>query len=111
MITMAFGLAAGLFCMKILWNLVVPYALAVRAYKERDVPSKGVSLMPMVDVVLLAACVALAFITRATWPWSPGGVLILGGGALIGSYLHLILVGGIAGWAAHALRRRAMKRH
>ena len=38
----------ALFALKIVWNLTIPYALAVRAREG------GISLMPFVEVALLA---------------------------------------------------------
>jgi transposase InsO family protein len=60
MIRAGLWLFAALLLLKVLWNLAVPYVLAVRGYRSRDAQSKGLSLMPLLDFVLIAACVALA---------------------------------------------------
>lgn len=104
----AFTLVAGLCGVKVLWNLMVPYVLAVRAYRSGSL--KGISLMPMVELVLLAASVGLAVPMGAAWPWSPLAILAIGGTIVLGSYIHLVIVGAGAAWLAQVLRRRKSKK-
>jgi hypothetical protein len=106
MTRVVFFVLAGLFCLKILWNLTVPYMIARRSFRSEGSKPKGVTLMPIVEVVLLGASVALAVPMRADWPLSPRGVLSWGALILVGSYIHLFVVGSIAGWIAQVLRKR-----
>ena len=104
MITVMFVVVAVLFSIKITWNLAVPYALAARALRGDRSQSKGISLMPFVEIVLLLAALVLSLIRCSAWPWSAGGVIFIGMSMVIGSYVHLVVAGGIAGWIARRLR-------
>jgi len=104
--TVAFIAVAGLFLMKILWNLTVPYALAARAFGTKQSRASGISLIPGVEAVLLTVAVLLSLVRGAAWPWNPGGVALIGMAMIIGSYVHLVVAGAIAGWAARRLRGR-----
>lgn len=101
-----FLLAVGMFGLKLLWNILVPYALAIRAYRARDEQTSGISLMPGIEILLWIVAVALAFALNRAWPWSPLGVATLGGAAMVVSHVHLVVGGGIANWAVRVLRRR-----
>lgn len=101
--TVLFAVVALLFSAKILWNLTVPYALAAKAY--RGSWTGGISLMPMVEIALLLVALVLSFVRRRPWPWSVEGVALLGAVMVVGSYVHLVVAGGLAGWIAQRLRR------
>ena len=106
MIRAIFWLFAVFLLLKVLWNVAVPYVLVVRGYKSRAAQSKGISLMPLLDVVLMAACVTLAFGAGAAWPFGAKEVLVAGIAILLGSYVHLFVAGAIASWIARVLRKR-----
>jgi hypothetical protein len=91
---------AALFCLKVLWNLSVPYVLVMRGQ------SGGISLMPAIEIILLLMTVAIAAYTDS--PLLGGALRIgLGGGALVvASYANLWVGGPIAGWFS-AWRRRS----
>lgn len=105
MSTVIFAVAAGLFCMKVSWNLLVPYLLAVRSYTGKS-ESAGISLVPMLEIALLLVAVGASALMDRAWPLDPGGVALLGATAIVASYGHLLLAGMISGWLARVFRRR-----
>lgn len=105
MIDVVFFVVTGLFFAKILWNLGVPYALAAQAFRaNREDNERGISLMPIVDVALLVLLLILSFLRDAPRPWNPGGVALFGTILFVGSYIHLLVVGGAAGWLVRKFR-------
>lgn len=91
--------------LKILWNLSVPYDLHWRAVGRSSRPaSAGISMMPLVDVVLLAAAVGSAVIGGDDERCRPLAVGVLGMLAVAGSYLHLLLASMLLGWLRRARR-------
>jgi hypothetical protein len=90
-VTWAFFIAAGLFCLKILWNVSLPYALARRL--TRTGTDQGVSLMPGLEIALLAAAVVFTALAGPGRPLSAGGAAVIGVATMLASYGHLIVVG------------------
>ena len=91
----------GLFLLKLLWNVCVPYHL-IRLTREK--PGSGISVFTILEVVLLAGAIGLAFLADAP-ALGPQRLAAFGAAAIVLSYVHMYLVG-----AAHAawcwLRKR-----
>ena len=98
MIWLVYGFGA-LLCLKVLWNLSVPYELHRRALGTAPIsPKAGISMMPGVEVVLLAAVVASAAIDGDDGRYRPWVLGVFGALAVAGSYLHLLLASILLGW-------------
>ncbi len=96
--TIVLYILVGLFTLKILWNLTVPYELAFRRSKMAGQKS-GVSLMPYLEIAVLLLAIATAFFSGGRgWFHSPKNIAILGGLAVVASYIHLVAAGMIVGW-------------
>lgn len=106
MSTVGFVIVGVLFGLKILWNIAVPYAVAVRAFKSKPGQAKSISLMPFVEMVLLLAAVVLSVFRSLAWPWNSLGVTLIGMGMVVASYVHMVVAGSVAGWIARWLRNR-----
>lgn len=106
MSTVGFVLVAVLFCLKLLWNIAIPYALAARAFKSKPGQANGISLIPFVEIVLLLAAVVLSAFRSLAWPWSSAGVAFIGMAMIVASYVHMVVAGSLAGWIARWLRNR-----
>jgi hypothetical protein len=105
--TIVLYVLAGLFCLKILWNLCVPYALALRPIKASTGATRGISLMPAVEVALLRLTAAAAALASGSTPFhSLKNVAVVGTIAVVGSYVHVMLMGMLVGWVAENVRRR-----
>jgi hypothetical protein len=100
----------ALFLMKILWNITVPYTLAVRAFRARGDESRRISLMPFVELALLGIAAGLSLLgSGSAWSWGIGMTVLLGGAIAVASYVHLVVAGAIAGWVVRKLRARARR--
>jgi hypothetical protein len=89
---------AIVFLLKIVWNLSIPYVLWVRSARSKNSDRGSISLMPSVEIVLLIAMVALSLRAHdLPWHWSTGCIALCGGILMVGSYLHLVVAGAIAG--------------
>ncbi len=103
----AFWVVTALFSLKILWNFLVPYVLAMRKLRSHGAMLPGISLMPLVELFLLALAICLSWSGALVWPRDPSLVALVGGAMCIGSYLHLVVAGTAAGWiGAKILSRR-----
>lgn len=74
---------------KVIWNIGLPYAM-IREH------SRGVhrawSGFPLIEILPLLGAAGLALLLRSDHWISPGRLLLFGGLAIIGSYLHLVIV-------------------
>lgn len=96
----------GLLALKILWNLTVPYDLAWKAWRARGQKVGGISLMPYLEVGLLALAIGVAALSNGPgWFESPKKVAIWGGSAIVISYVHMVVVGMTAGWILTRLKK------
>jgi hypothetical protein len=94
-----------LFLLKIFWNLTVPYVLAARSFDTDDERAGGISLMPIVELVLLGIIILLACIGGGLFrTWGIGTTALIGATIVVASYGHLVVAGVIAGWLAKKLR-------
>jgi hypothetical protein len=90
----------GLLCLKLLWNVVVPFELASRPV------GSGVSLMPYLEVALWFMAVAASVLASGTsWLHRPANVAVWGLVAIVGSYVALFVIGFLLGAARWMLRR------
>lgn len=104
--TIILCLIAGLFCIKIIWNLGVPYVLLSRPLDTKTGRSSGISMATSVELFFLVLAVGLsALATGDTWLHSPLKVAFYGVLAIIGSYIHLVIVGIIGGWIVSRSKR------
>lgn len=91
------GVVGGLLLCKLVWNASVPYVLFVRLRKAPEQRTKGISLFLALEWVLLAMAVCTS--TQAEVEgWGPLRVAVIGGGAIIFSYVHLAVIGFLLGW-------------
>jgi hypothetical protein len=101
-----YGLA-GLICLKILWNLCVPYALALGPVDANTGTSRRISLMPIVEVALLLLMLAATRLASASSAMHDStNVAVVGVIMIVGSYVHLVLAPVVVGWIAANVRRR-----
>lgn len=98
MIEAVFLFVALIFILKIAWNLCVPYVLAARYRRMPGAARAGISIMPMVDLVALGAGATISFFGSWAWPWNPAGVLLLGVGCVVASYVHFLVSSALLGW-------------
>ena len=97
----------GLFLLKILWNLSTPYVLAMEPLKPDAERTRGISLMPWVEVTLLLLASVVSCIANETSSFQhPKSIAIWGVAAIVGSYVHIVIGGAIAGWIVSLLRAR-----
>ena len=99
MIICASAVVVAFFCAKILWNLAIPYRLAAWPRSDEE---KGISLMPMLEVLLLGIALLLSLVDQ--WPWNPARIALIGALVIVGSYIHFLLAGMLAGWLASKIR-------
>jgi len=103
--TLLFWLFAALFCLKLVWNLVLPYLIAFDPLDGR--PSRGISLMPYVEVALLVIGIALAALRGGT---TLGASLLqlagTGTAAVVATYAHMAVAATIMGWLVRNRSRR-----
>lgn len=88
----AFVLALSLILgLKVVWNLGLPYAML--RHPER----KGWSIFPLIEFAFLLAAVMIAWAGGLTGALSPGRIGLVGGIAIVASYVHLIIIPPIYG--------------
>jgi hypothetical protein len=96
-----------LFCLKIGWNLLIPYELAWRTLKANAYLNKGISIAPWFEFILLALAVAWAFIAGGAPSFqSPKRIAMWGVAMIIASYVHFFVGGALAGWIVSLIMRR-----
>jgi hypothetical protein len=103
MTTALLVLVVTLFCLKIGWNLGLPYALAFSP------PSRGISLMPGIEGGLFVLAWALSCSPGGTFLHDPTRVGLWGIGMILGSYAHLSVGGAVVAlvrWSAKRCRSR-----
>jgi hypothetical protein len=106
MITVLLYIFVCLFGLKILWNLIVPYELARRAWKGAGPRTSGISIMPLLEIsLLLLAIGAAAWSGGGGWFHSPKDVALWGGLVVIISYVHLLIASRVAGWVVSRLKK------
>lgn len=92
------------FLAKVCWNLGLAFGVVLDAFRgiRRD-PTRGVSLMPFVDLgsLCIATLASLANV-QEFWFMRPTGIAALGAGMVIGSYALLL----VAGWCTGRIQRR-----
>lgn len=94
MMSVVLCVVAGLFFLKLAWNVLIPLDLARRARGSQSDKPAGTSLMPYVEIALWLVWLLLAFFSRGSgWLHSPKMVAILGGCAILASYLGFAIVG------------------
>jgi len=93
-----FTVTAALFGAKVIWNLMVPYVLAIR--RARYDRKAGISVSPAIEWVLLAVTVGLSWAGSFSRPLNPLAVSAFGAAACLASYLHFVVAGWLVGWIA-----------
>jgi len=88
----------GLFGLKIVWNLLTPYVMTWQRASSDEVESSGISLMPAVEIILYFLILGFSFfIESETWHGDTATLAIWGMLIIVGSYIHLLLAGVLAG--------------
>ena len=105
MITIVLYGLIGLFALKILWNLTVPYDLAWKAWRSKGQKIRGISLMPYMEIGLLLLAIGAAALSDGQgWLRNPKNLAVWGGLAVAASYIHLVLAGMVAGWITSQMK-------
>jgi hypothetical protein len=98
---------AAIFCLKIVWNLGVPYELLRRRLKADTGAVQGISLAPALETAVLILIVVLSAVsTGDSWIETTSNVVTWGLILVAGSYLHLLLASFLVGWILSVLRRQ-----
>jgi hypothetical protein len=84
-----FLVVACLFFLKLLSNVLVPISLARRPIGPKG-EEPGVSLMPYIEVLLLLVLVALSALGLG--PYGSLTTVVVGIGAIVGSYALMVIV-------------------
>ena len=101
MMSVVLCVVAGLFFLKLAWNVLIPLDLARRARASKSGKPVGTSLMSYLEIALWLLWLLLAFFSVGSgWLHSPKMVAILGGCAILASYLGFAIVGLVLGWAS-----------
>ena len=104
--TIILYILVGLFGLKILWNLAIPYELALRKTNKGGRKISGISIVPLVEIgLLLLAAGAAALSAKQGWLQSPKNIVIWGLLAIGASYVHLVIAGMVMGWIVSHKRR------
>lgn len=107
MITFALYVLLGLFALKILWNLTLPYKMAAMLSKCAGQRTSTVTFMTFVEIVLLLLAIGTAALSDGkNWLHSPKNIAVWGGVAIVISYVHLVIMGMILGWIISSLKKR-----
>ena len=89
-----FYIAAGLFVLKLIWNVGVPVDMFLRRGQMKN--GSGVSLMPSIEVALMITLfICSFFIDGNTFHYRPIGVLLMGSGSIALSYILMLVIGRI----------------
>lgn len=95
------SIIAGLFFLKLAWNVLIPIDLARRARASQSDKPAGTSLMPYLEIALWLLWLLLAFFSSGPgWLHSPKMVAIWGGCAILTSYQGFAIVGLALGLAS-----------
>lgn len=90
----AVWVAAGLFFLKIAWNVLIPFDLMRRGRGAKPGERVGTSLMPYVEIGLWLVWLLLAFFSEGDgWVHSLKTAAVLGGCAILASYELMYAVG------------------
>lgn len=109
--SIVFWLVATLFCLKIGWNFLTPYVMAVQLFRTDATKTNSVSLAIAVEFLLwVIALVVSTIASDATWLLRPKQVALYGVALIIASYVHFILASVTAGWLASKLKRSKQMR-
>lgn len=107
MITVLLYLLLCLFALKLLWNLALPYRMAVALLKSEERKTSKVTFMTFVEIgLLLLAIGAAALAPGRDWLHNPKNIAVWGGAAILLSYVHLVIAGMIGGWIVSSIKKR-----
>lgn len=100
-------LILGLLGLKILWNLTLPYRMALMLLRSNEQRTSRITFMTFVEIILLLCAIATAWIFNGgDGNLSPQKIALWGIVAIVGSYIHLIIAGMIAGWIVSRIKQR-----
>lgn len=101
-------IVAGLFFLKIAWNVLTPFVLARRSLVATSGKPAGISMAPFVEVGLWLLLMLISFFSGGSdWLHSPKKVAVWGIATIIGSYVAFAVLGFVLGWfVAHLKKRR-----
>jgi hypothetical protein len=99
-----------LFCSKIVWNIFTPIVLARRSLSVTSDKPSGVSMAPLVEIILLLIlCLLAAFSSGTAWFNRPMQVLLWGSIAIVVSHVLCGLLAYVLGWLILQIRKRKAK--
>lgn len=104
---LVFIVIAGLFCLKLVWNLATPWELLRRPLNSQGEPRR-ITLVTFVEMGLLAVAVLVSWLGDGqTWGWGPARVALFGGALFVASYLLLALTQMLAAWIYYRRRNKS----
>ncbi len=107
MIATIFVITAGLFFLKIVWNILIPFDLAWRFFAAESDEPVGTSLMPYVEIGLwLFSMVFALFDNGSGWVPNWKKIAVWGGGAILLSYMIFAALCLALGWFAANLKNK-----
>jgi hypothetical protein len=108
MMTAILFILAGLFLLKLVWNILTPFVLARRSLVATSGKPAGISMAPFVEIGLWLLLLLISFLSGGSdWLHSPKKVAVWGIATIIGSYVAFAVLGSLLGWlVAHLKKRR-----
>jgi len=96
MINLFLFLFSGLFFLKLIWNVLIPFELVKNYLQEKH---SAITLMPFVEILLFFLIVILSLFYKGNGYFgSTKRVLLHGTGLIVLSYSLLFLLGIMIGW-------------
>jgi hypothetical protein len=97
---------AGLFFLKIAWNILTPFVLARRSLVATSGKPVGISMVPIVEISLWLLLVFFSFFSDGSdWLHSPKKVAVWGVATIIGSYIIFLILGFVLGRIVACLKK------
>ena len=88
-----FHVIAGLFVLKLIWNVGVPIDIFLRSRKGKFKKESGVSLMPVEVLLLIILFVCSFYLNDDNFYCRPLGVLLIGIVSVAFSYILMLVIG------------------
>lgn len=85
------------FLLKIGYNLVLPYDMLRRLHQDPETKDVAVSLMPGVEWFFFLLVAVVSFFADQNGVFQFPRILWIGGGLIVGSYIHMAAIGFLGG--------------
>lgn len=106
MITTVLFIVAGMFFLKIAWNILTPFVLAQRLLIADSGKSSGISMSPYIEICLwLLLMIISIFSGGSDWLHNPKKIAVWGIATIAGSYVILAVLGYVLGWFVSHLKK------